>query len=147
MRRTLQAFPLLLALAGCGHPDQAFGPGMQSALPPALVPAVAPAKPSEAVSLHPADETARKPFIVIRFGPRAPDYGDALYTALEGALAQKPDASFDLVAVTRDSDAAERNLTRVFHSIRDMGMPAERLSLAAESAADDATDEVWIYVR
>ena len=28
-----------------------------------------------------------------------------------------------------------------------MGMPAERLSLSSVAAADEATDEVWIYVR
>ena len=35
----------------------------------------------------------------------------------------------------------------VMHTITQMGMPAERLSLSSVPAADDTTDEVWIYVR
>jgi hypothetical protein len=102
--------------------------------------------PDAGVALRaPAD--TRKPFVVIRFDGTEPHYAEALYDALQGALARKADAAFELVAVTRDTDAAERNLAQVLHAVTEMGMPAERLSLAAVAAADDTTDEVWIYVR
>jgi hypothetical protein len=134
-----------LALAGCGHSDAQFlKPGET---PTDMAAATAPATgKDDAVALHaPAD--TRKPFVVIHFDGAEPHYAQALYDALEAALARKPDAAFELVAVTRDTDAAERNLAAVLHAMTGMGMPAERLSLAAASAADDATDEVWIYVR
>lgn len=142
---TISALLAALALGGCGHPDPLSG--TQAPAPPeAAKPAPAPVPQTASVALHAPDEQ-RKPFIVIHFEGTQPQYADALYAALQGALARKPDAAFELVAVTRNSDAAERNLTNVMHSMTDMGMPAERLSLAAVSAADDATDEVWIYVR
>lgn len=146
MRRLLTASPVIaaLALGGCGHSDQLFAQQQAPAKTDAQ-PGPAPAKEA-AVTLHrPAD--TRKPFIVIRFAGAEPHYAEALYDALEAALARKPDAAFDLVAVTRDTDAAQRNLADVLRSMTGMGMPAERLSLAAVSAADDTTDEVWIYVR
>ena len=83
----------------------------------------APAPQDAGVALHAPAET-RKPFIVIRFEGTEPHYAEALYDALEGALARKPDAAFELVAVTRDTDAAERNLGSVMRSITEMGMPA-----------------------
>jgi hypothetical protein len=143
-RFLVPALPLIaaLALGGCGHSDVLFAQN-GAAAPAAAKPA--PAKDA-GVALRPPAET-RKPFVVIRFAGTEPHYAEALYDALEGALARKPDAAFELVAVTRDTDAAERNLADVLGSMTGMGMPAERLSLAAISAADDATDEVWIYVR
>lgn len=139
---TLSALIAALALGGCGHNEKQF---TQQAPPKAdAKPAPAPAKDANVALLPPADA---KPFIVIHFAGAAPHYTEALYAALQGALQRKPDAAFELVAVTRDTDAAQRNLAEVLHSITEMGMPVERLSLAAVAAADDATDEVWIYVR
>ena len=140
---TIPALIAALALSGCGHPDEllaAQSPTKQEAAKPA------PASQTASVALHPPAET-RQPFIVIRFEGTQPEYAEALYNALQSALTRKPDAAFDLVAVTRDTDAAKRNLASVMRSMTEMGMPAERLSLAAVAAADDATDEVWIYVR
>lgn len=143
-RLATASFIAALALGGCGHSDAQFlqpAPG-EAASKQAPAPQKAPG-----VALQAPAET-RKPFVVIHFdGNAEPRYAQALYSALTGALAQKPDAAFELVAVTRDTDAAQRNLADVLHSMTQMGMPAERLSLAAVSAADDATDEVWIYVR
>ncbi len=83
----------------------------------------------------------------IRFEAPDPDYAPSLYEALKGALARKPGVTFDLVAVTRNADDAQRNLASVYHVVTAMGLPPDRLSLAAVAAADDRTDEVWIYVR
>ena len=129
-----------LFLAGCGHSDDKFVGDAPAAKPPVA----AAAQPSVALR---APTDARKPFVVIRFETPDPDYGAALYTALSGALRRRPEARFDLVAVTRDADAAKRNLADVVHTITAMGMPGERLTLSAAAAADAATDEVWIYLR
>jgi len=141
---TFAALIAALALGGCGHSEAQF---VQASPVPAKAdakPAPAPAKDAGVALLPPPDA---KPFIVIHFAGAEPHYAEALYDAIEGALQRKPDAAFELVAVTRNTDAAERNLADVLHAITEMGMPARRLSLAAVSAADDATDEVWIYVR
>jgi hypothetical protein len=140
-----------LSLGACSFPDTAF---WKSGAPPAdaLVTAKPLAQPPAAATqasapAHPAQPEERKPFIVIRFEHPDPDYGEALYAALSGALQRRPGVAFDLVAVTRDTGAAERNLADVMHIMAEMGMPADRLSLSAVAAADASTDEVWIYLR
>ncbi len=120
----------VLALGGCGYSDNIFSPTAAAATP-AAVPAAA----------------ARKPFVVIRFARPDPDYRMALYDALRGALERRPDVEFDVVAVTRDPDAAQRDLASVVHSLAAMGMPAERISLSSVAAAAGAADEVLIYLR
>src|SRR5579885_646538 len=150
--RVLSACVVVLALTSCSYTDDIF---WQSGKPPPAVAKVAAAKPEIATlpaASHPkpaaaAPEETRKPFVVIRFERPDPDDAAALYDAVSGALKRRPDVAFDLVAVTRDPDAARRNLASVMRSLAAMGLPAERLSLAAAAAADDATDEVWIYVR
>jgi hypothetical protein len=149
----LRSGPALIAaallLGGCG-----FSMPWQSRTPQAPPAAAAPApaapvaetgKPAPSPAA-PAAET-RKPFVVIHFEEPDPDYATSLYDALSGALKRRPGIDFDLVAVTRDPDAAERNLTSVFHAMTAMGLPSDRLSLSAVAAADTATDEVWIYLR
>jgi phosphoglycolate phosphatase-like HAD superfamily hydrolase len=139
------AVPILVlaALAACGYPATDFRPDAAAA--PAADNAAA-AKPTPAAATAAPEET-RTPFVVIHFERRDPDYAQTLYDALKEALAKKPQARFDLVAVTRDPGAAERNMADVLHTITEMGMPATRLSLSAVAAADDGTDEVWIYLR
>lgn len=135
-----------LALGGCGYSDNIF---WQTAATPPPGPVVAAASPALAPAAVPAPPAAaaRKPFVVISFERSDPDYGMALYEAMRGALERRPDVAFDLVAVTRDAAAAQRNLTSVVHSLAAMGMPAARLSLSSIAPANDATDEVRIYLR
>ncbi len=155
----MRAFRLLilsaLALASCGYPETVFRSQAKPATdasgfpPPASAADIAAATGTAAAPAlrpPPAPDT-RKPFIVIHFETPQPEYAQDLYEALKSALARKPAAMFDLVAVTRDPDAAERSMADVMHTMTEMGMPAERLSLSSVAAADDATDEVWIYVR
>jgi hypothetical protein len=154
----MRAFPLLalaaLALASCGYPESVFRPQAkanvdESGFPPPASPAeVAAATGAAAPVLRPPPSAdKRTPFIVIHFETAQPDYAQDLYEALKNALAKKPSAQFDLVAVSRDPDAAERSMTDVMHTMTELGMPGERLTLSAVAAADDTTDEVWIYVR
>jgi hypothetical protein len=148
--RIFCAIAAALTVASCAYSENVF---WQSTAPAAAPVAVAAAKPQPAppaprvVLPAAAPRETRKPFVVIRFEQPDPDFGTALYDAMSGALRRRPGVSFDLVAVTRDPEAARRNLQSVMHSLAEMGMPAERLSLSAAAAADDGTDEVWIYLR
>ncbi|HUZ72372.1 MAG TPA: hypothetical protein VMU87_05255 [Stellaceae bacterium] len=127
-----------LTLGGCGYSNNIF---WETAAPPP------PAKAAILAAAAPEAASARKPFVVIRFERADPDYRTALYDALHGALERRPDVEFDVVAVTRDTTAAQRDLASVVHSLAAMGMPSERISLSSVAASDDATDEVRIYLR
>ncbi len=95
--------------------------------------------------------------IVIRFDSANVVYEEALYGAVSTALEGKPDARFELVAVTPLSGApsdvvanasnAKRDAERVMRSLIDMGLPADRVSLASATSDTARTSEVQIYVR
>jgi hypothetical protein len=163
--RTFAVFLAVLTLGACGFSDTGIAPATpqaqaafaarQAAFKPATpdadatasTPAPAPAPKAAPAPTVAAPQETRQPFVVIRFEAPDPDFAPALYDAVRGALARRPDVSFDLVAVTRNADAAERNLATVTRALAQMGLPPERLTLAAASAADAGTDEVWIYAR
>ena len=95
--------------------------------------------------------------IVIRFDSANVIYEEALYGAVSTALEGKPDARFELVAVTPLSGApsdvvanasnAKRDAERVMRSLIDMGLPADRVILASATSDTARTSEVQIYVR
>jgi len=95
--------------------------------------------------------------IVIRFDSANVVYEEALYGAVSTALEEKPDARFELVAVTPLSGApsdvvanasnAKRDAERVMRSLIDMGLPADRVILASATSDTARTSEVQIYVR
>jgi hypothetical protein len=99
----------------------------------------------------------RKPLVVIRFRQPQVAYEDALYGAVKRALERRPSASFDLVAVApvattpaqvdANGRAAKRYAATVLHSLTEMGVPAERVSLSSTTSASVKNDEVQIYVR
>ncbi len=99
----------------------------------------------------------RRPLVIIRFDRPNVDYEQALYTAVRRALDRRPDAEFDLVAVTPSSgspgqvalhsDAAKRNAQSVLRSLTSMGLPATRVTLSATTSANVQSNEVQIYVR
>lgn len=99
----------------------------------------------------------RQPLVVIRFDRPNVPYRQALYTAISKTLKSRPDASFDLVAVTpnRGSSSetamtqskAKKHTNRVLKSLMDMGLPASRISLSASSSNTSVSNEVHIYIR
>jgi hypothetical protein len=141
-----------VALGACGYGNDKLQAAWQGVPAPATAGSTVPpaaattSKPEAALPPAPAAET-RKPFVVIRFEGAEPDYAPSLYDAMKGALERKPDVAFDLVAVTRDATRAERNLEDVLHTMTAMGLPASRVTLSAAASEDEATDEVWVYVR
>jgi len=94
---------------------------------------------------------------VIRFDQPNVDYEQPLYTAVSRALERKPGATFTIQAVSPNaSSAAEvasntkasrENATKVLHSLTEMGMPADRLSLSATMSPDVQSGEIRIFVR
>lgn len=98
-----------------------------------------------------ADSLAnKKPLVVIKFDKPDVVYEPALYQALSRALERRPDATFDLVAVTpKDGNPANarRDADTVFKSMTNMGLPAERVALVATNSNTASTTEVHIYVH
>lgn len=100
---------------------------------------------------------SRRPLVVIRFDRQNVNYQQALYTAVSRALERRPNASFDLVAVTPsagssaqvalDTSKARRNAQEVLRSLTDMGLPPSRVALSATTASDASSNEVRLFVR
>jgi len=98
----------------------------------------------------PASFTDRRPLVVIRFDKADVAYEPALYQALSRALERRPDAVFDLVAVSPSggtSNVARRNADNVMRSMTSMGLPSERVIMASMSNPSASATEVHVYVR
>ncbi len=92
----------------------------------------------------------KKPLVVIKFDKPDVAYEPALYQALSRALERRPDAVFDLVAVSPDggnASAARTDADAVFQSMTNMGLPAERVVMASMGSNGAKTPEVHIYVH
>jgi hypothetical protein len=99
----------------------------------------------------------RQPLVVIRFDRPDVPYQQALYTAVAKTLQVRPEANFDLVAVTPNrGNASEQAMAQstikkhtngVLKTLMDMGLPASRISLSASSSTASASNEVHIYIR
>lgn len=98
----------------------------------------------------PTSPSARRPLVVIRFDRPDVEYQQALYTAVNRALEVRPQAVFDLVAVTPargNTTQAQRNAENVLRSLNNMGLPASRVSMSAMSSPSAKNNEVHLYVR
>jgi hypothetical protein len=99
----------------------------------------------------------RRPLVIIRFDRPNVSYEQALQSAVKRALERRPDATFDLVAVSPNAgtpaqvalhtDASKRNAANVVRSLTNMGLAADRISLSATTSASVQSNEVQIYVR
>ena len=99
----------------------------------------------------------RKPLAVIRFDRPDVQYEQALFTVVGSALERRPNAAFDIVAVTPSiGDAAEgalnttrsrRNAEGGLRTLTSMGLPADRMTLSATNSAQAQGSEVHVYVR
>ncbi len=115
----------------------------------------APVPPRDGGAALPSAYTpdARRPLVIIRFDRPDLDYEQPLYTAISQALERRPEAVFDVVAITPlggrgvTSGAAKRNAERVLRSLTEMGLPPDRVRLSAANSADTDIAEVHIYIR
>jgi len=109
-----------------------------------------PVVPRPVATVTPAAFADRKPLVVIRFDKPDVAYEPALYQALSRALERRPDATFDLVAVSAkngDAAVARKEADAVFRSMTNMGLPAERVAMATMASTTANTTEVHIYVH
>lgn len=119
--------------------------------------ATPPAAPAAPVTAAPASPAPNRPLVVIRFDRPNVTYEQALYTAVSRALERRPEASFDLVAVTPNrgspgeaavaSTSSRRNAESVLRSLSEMGLPLDRVRLSATTSTVAAANEVHLYVR
>ena len=99
----------------------------------------------------------RSPLVVIRFDRPNIQYKQALYTAVNQALKRRPDAGFDIVAVTAaqgssaritvESNKAKRNAEAVLRSLSEMGLPLDRVRLSSKTSRSARSNEVHVFVR
>ena len=111
---------------------------------------------SPAVAPAPALAQGR-PLVVIRFDQPNVRYEQALYKAISRALERRPQARFDVVAVTprsgtpaevaRAEAGAKKNAQDVLRSLTNMGLPSTRVALSSVQNTNAASNEVHIFVR
>ena len=99
----------------------------------------------------------RRPLVVIRFDRPDPPFEQALYNAVSRALERRPEAMFDLVAITAargsagqaalSGSKAKKYAGDVLRSLTQMGLPASRVTLSAATSAEAVAPEVHLYVR
>lgn len=97
-----------------------------------------------------------RPLVIIRFDRPNVQYQQALFNAVSQAIARKPTATFDILAVSPaegnaaqvalNSAAAKRNAEDVLRNLTDMGIPSSRVQLLSttETVRDN---EVHVFVR
>jgi uncharacterized lipoprotein NlpE involved in copper resistance len=98
-----------------------------------------------------------RPLVVIRFDRSDVKFEQALYQATSAALVRRPNAAFDLVAVSSaigtpaqvalNSDIARTNADKVMRSLLNMGLPADRISTGQVTDPNIQNNEVHLYVR
>lgn len=113
-----------------------------------------PATAPVAASALPAGEA---PLVVLRFDRTNLSYEEGLYAAVKNALDRRPNAVFDVVAVSTSAGspgtaalgetAARRNADAVVRSLTQMGLPQDRIRLSAASSPNASSGEVQIFVR
>lgn len=159
--RFAAAAALLVALtAACGPPEQPRRETKEGALGRAMEEARrTPLGFTAAVSQVRAmtGSEAPIPYVVIRFNKRQVSYQDTLYSALTRALERYPAAAFDIVlampALSAGANAeeatqrGERRIEDVVLLMTDMGMPPERVRIAATTDSSAAVDEIRIFVH
>ncbi len=99
----------------------------------------------------------RPPLVLIRFDTTQAGFERPLRSAVDDALAHRPEAVFDLVAIepagagpgqaALSGEALRRDLAQVFQALVRAGVPAERISLSATTQPTIAVREVHVYAR
>lgn len=98
-----------------------------------------------------------RPLVVIRFDTAAVDYEPALLSAVSAALDRRPNAAFDVAAVSpasgseaqlvADIEAARRHADAVIASLAGMGLTADRVSVTSVVSPEVQDNEVHVFVR
>ena len=101
-------------------------------------------------------QSGEQPLVIIRFDRPNVQYQQALFNAVSQALSRKPNATFDLLAVSPaqgnaanialNNAAAQRNAEDVLRTLTDMGVSSSRVQLLSSTDAV-ANNEVHVFVR
>ena len=141
---------LSLALAACSYSDDELLSESQGQITVSSTGVV-----QQTAAAPVAEENA--PLVIIRFDRPEIAYGDPLAQIVRRTRARRPDARFDVVAVSPsiglDEDVVamarsgrERG-EQVFATLAEIGVPPEDISLAATVSAAVTVNEVHIYLR
>jgi hypothetical protein len=105
----------------------------------------------------PGLEAGARPFITIRFDNPNAAYQSEVATAMNQAMAQRPEAVFDVVAVTPDigsaadvrsaTRAAQRSADDVLRFVISLGVHPDRTTISSTTSDAVASNEVHIYIR
>ena len=159
-------------LAGCSYPDEQLASSRQpspstavaSPAVAAAMPARKPASPAHKAGAPGPQLASAQPFgadelplVVIRLEQPDIDYEQPLYDAVSEALKRKPSATFlvqaavpgsdSLADATNNAAASRQDVQKVFHSLRDMGLPADRISLSVATLPEVESSEIRVYVH
>jgi len=140
-------------LAASIQSGQMYGAGVNSRMMPAVQTL---SQPSQG-HFSQSNMSERRPLVVIRFDRSNVAYEQALFQAVQKALNARPNAHFDLVAVTPanvspgqasiGANNARRNAESVMRSLSGMGLPADRVTLSAITSAKARVNEVHLYMQ
>jgi hypothetical protein len=100
---------------------------------------------------------SRNPLVKIVFDRNKVNYQQALYTTVSQVLDRRPQAMFELVAVSPErvsagqvalgKTQARRQAEQVLQSLTEMGLPPSRVSLGASTSPTAYSNEVHLYLR
>ncbi|MCB9958713.1 MAG: hypothetical protein H6843_08940 [Rhodospirillaceae bacterium] len=100
--------------------------------------------------------TGQRPLVVIRFTTETVDYAQPLYQAVSGALDRRPQAVFDVVAVSPQggspgdvalaANRARNRAQEVLRTLVDLGLPPSRATISSAPGNVEGP-EVHVYVR
>jgi len=152
----------LVTLALAIQNGQLYGPSLANrnlgaTSAPAAASAPAPPRARAAPAPAAAKATDDRPLVVIRFDQPNVTYDQPLYSAVSRALERKANATFTIMAVSPNAgtpaevavntNTSRQNAENVLHSLTSMGLPADRISLAAATSPDVQGNEVRIFVH
>lgn len=105
----------------------------------------------------PGFQSGASPFITINFAGASPAYQSEVATAMNQAMSRRPDAIFDIVAVSPSvgsrSDvraatrAAQNSADDVLRYVISLGVNPERTTLSSTTSDGVGSNEVRIYIR
>ena len=97
------------------------------------------------------------PLVTIRFDRPNVNYEPALYAAIKSALDRRPNAVFNVVAVSPvgstpgqqalAASTAKRNADSVLRSLTNMNLPASRVNVSSTTSNAATGGEVQVFVR
>ncbi|TAN61307.1 MAG: hypothetical protein EPN20_12635 [Magnetospirillum sp.] len=97
------------------------------------------------------------PLVTIRFDRPNVNYEPALYAAIKSALDRRPNATFNVVAVSPvgstpgqqalAASTAKRNADSVLRSLTNMNLPASRVNVTSTTSPSATSGEVQVFVR